>query len=145
MRTGWPTDLTSDPSKIVMSSQSPALSSSIRPCGVEHLDLEGILRVAHVALHPPEQRVDLAEVILGRNTAREQDVDRLLAHVEVAGTVADETSDVCGGPSGAGQTGRDAAAIDARVFRRRRKVTHHAHLTSESCRDRAPALEHTRR
>ena len=40
IRTGWPTDLMSAPSRIVMSSQSPACSSSIRRGGMEHLDRE---------------------------------------------------------------------------------------------------------
>ena len=45
------------------------------PGGMEDLDPEGIFRVAHVALHPPEQRIDLAQIVFGRNAALQQDVD----------------------------------------------------------------------
>ena len=67
------------------------------PRGVEDLDPKRVFRVPHVALHPLEQRIDFTQIILGRHAARQQDVDRLLAHVEVARAIADETSDVRGG------------------------------------------------
>ena len=84
---------------------------------VQDLDVERIFRVAHVALHPAEERVDFADVVLGRDAAGQQDVDRLLAHVEVARALADESSDVCGGLPRAGEAAGDAPPLDARRAR----------------------------
>ena len=100
------------------------------PGGMEYLDPERVFRITHVALHPPEQRIDLTQIVLGGHAALDQDVDGLLAHVEVARAVADETSDMCRRGPGALDTARDAAAIDARRFRRREEVSTHAHVTA---------------
>ena len=35
------------------------------PGGMEHLDSEGVFRIPHVALHPPEQRIDLTQIVFG--------------------------------------------------------------------------------
>ena len=90
------------------------------PGGMEDLDPEGVFRVTHVALHPPEQGIDLTQIVFGGYAALEQDVDGLLAHVEVARAIADETSDMCRRGPRSLETARDAAAVDARRFRRRR-------------------------
>ena len=100
------------------------------PSGMKDLDPERVFRITHVALHPAEQRVDLTQIILGGYAALQQDVDRLLAHVKVARAIADETSDMCRRGPGAFETARDAAAIDARMFRRRGKVSIHARVTA---------------
>ena len=109
------------------------------PGGMEHLDPEGVFRITHVALHPPEQRIDLAEIVFGGDAALHQDVDGLLAHVKVARAIADETSDVCRRGPGALETARDAAAIDARRLRRRGKVSIHARVTARPPSSRAGA------
>ncbi len=109
------------------------------PGRMEDLDPEGVFRIPHVALHPPEQRIDLTQIVLGGHAALHQDVDGLLAHVEVARAIADETSDVCRRGHGALETARDAAAIDARRFRRRRKVSIHARVTARPPSSRAGA------
>ena len=100
------------------------------PGGMEDLDPEGIFRIAHVTLHPPEQRIDLTQVVFGEYPSLQQDVDGLLAHVKVARAVANETSDMGRRGHGALETARDAAAIDARLFRRRGKVSRHARVTA---------------
>jgi len=100
------------------------------PGGMEHLDSEGVFRIPHVALHPPEQRIDLTQIVLGGHAALHQDVDGLLPHVKVARAIADETPDMCRRGPRALETARDAPAIDARRFRRRRKVSSHAPVTA---------------
>lgn len=107
--------------------------------GMEHLDPEGVFRVTHVALHPPEQRIDLTQIVFGGHAALHQDVDCLLAHVEVARAIADEASDMRRRGPGALETARDAAAIDARTFRRRGKVSIHARVTARPPSFRAEA------
>lgn len=110
------------------------------PRGMEDLDPEGVFRITHVALHPPEQRIDLTQIIFGGHAALHQDVDGLLAHVEITRAIADETSDMCRRRHGALQTARDAAAIDARRFRSRRRVAFHARVTARPPSSRAGAL-----
>ena len=117
------------------------------PSGMEDLDPEGVFRITHVALHPPEQRIDLTQIVFGGHAALHQDVDCLLAHVKIARAIADETSDMCRRGPGALETARDAAAIDARRFRGRRKVSIHARVTARppSSRAGAPVPGDTRR
>ena len=109
------------------------------PGGVEDLDPEGVFRITHVALHPPEQRIDLTQIVFGGHAALHQDVDGLLAHVKVARAIADETTDMRRRGPGALETARDAAAIDTRTFRRRRKVSIHARVTARPPSSRAGA------
>ena len=107
------------------------------PRGMEDLDPEGVFRITHVALDPPEQRSDLTEIIFGGDAAPHQDVDGLLAHIKVARALADESSDMCRRGHGALEAARDAMPIDARRFRRRRKVSRHARVTARSPSSRA--------
>lgn len=96
---------------------------------VQHFDLERILRVAHVTLHPAEERVDFSDVVLGRHTLGQQDVDRFLAHVEVGRALTNESSNVGGGQPGAGQTAGDALATDARRLESWLDVARHGWIT----------------
>ena len=100
------------------------------PRGMEDFDPEGILRITHMALHPTEQRINFTQIVFGRHTALHQDVDSLLAHVKVARAIADETTDMRRRGPGPLESARDAAAIDARRFRRRGKVSIHARVTA---------------
>ena len=109
------------------------------PGGMQHLDPEGIFRITHVTLHPPEQRIDLTQIVFGGHAALDQDVDRFLAHVEVARAIADETCDMCRRRLGPLETARDASAIDARCLRRRGKVAAHARVTARWPSSRAGA------
>ena len=105
--------------------------------GVQHFHVKRILRVAHVALDPAEERVDFADVILRCYAAGQQDVDRLLPHVKVGCPFADEASDVRGGHPGAGQSAGDALAIDARRVEWWWHVARHGVPTSAAGRRRA--------
>ena len=110
------------------------------PGRMEDLDPEGIFRITHVALHPPEQRIDLAQVVFSGDTALDQDVDRLLADVEVARALADQASDVRRRGPGAFETARDAPPIDARRLGTWRRISIHARVTARRPPSRAGAL-----
>ena len=80
------------------------------PAGrVQYLDPIGIPGVPHVPLHPFEQGLDLAQVVLGPDTARKQNVDGVLPDVEILGALPNQSPDVLRSAHGARVTAGDAA------------------------------------
>ena len=87
-----------------------------------------ILGVAHIPLHPLKQRLELAEVVLWSHTPCEEDVDRLLPHIEVLRPVTDHPSDVRGRAFRAGIAPGNAERSNAWRGGLRRVVTAHGAL-----------------
>ena len=111
------------------------------PWCVEHLDSEWVLGVANVPLNPLEQRSDLSPVVLGPNAALEQNVDRLLADVEVLGPFPDQLPNVSRCAKGAAISPWNPAKGDPGSRRRRDDIpTHCSFLTRRGgeCRSAEP-------
>jgi hypothetical protein len=61
---------------------------------MEYFYAEGILGVAHVPLHPLEQRLDLPQIIFGSDCSLEKDVDSCLADIEIFCPLFDQVADM---------------------------------------------------
>jgi hypothetical protein len=81
-------------------------------CRVDELHPVGISGISDIPLRPLEQRIDFAQVVLGRNPPHGQDVDGVPAHIEVFGACSYQRADATHRPQRSGIPARDALDVD---------------------------------